>query len=101
MDISEVVGAIQRGEFSSVELERIQSAIRHRQEDVALQLQHGDRVVTGRNVRPKYLAGRKGTVQSHRGDRIMVLMDECGHYRVSGREWRMTPSSIQRIDEAA
>lgn len=95
MDLQEVVGAIQKGEFDSVELERISSAIRHHQEDLALQLKRGDRVITGRSVRPKYLAGRVGTVQSHRGEHVMVLFDECNHYRVSGREWRMSPGSIK------
>lgn len=94
----DVVRAIREGQFSAPEMERILAAVRHRQEDLALQLSPGDRVISNRNVRPKYLAGRYGTVQAHRGDRVLVRMDECGHYRVSGVEWRMSPGSIRKVE---
>ena len=95
----DVIEAIRAGQFDPAELDRIELAIRHRREDLAVDLRHGDHVQVRANVRPRYLAGSTGVVQRHTGERVMVLMDASNrHHRVSGREWRMTPGSIERIE---
>lgn len=67
----------------------------------SLSLRYDDRVKVKSNVSPKYLRGATGTFKGRDGARLLVLMDSHWHHKISGKEWRMSAGSIEKVEVPA